>query len=102
MISGLCSAGTTPTLRDRLGAALARRRTRTNFLAASACSAFLFTAKAVGEPNVVTPVAPGRCGIGAMAQSTSVSPFFLASRMPEMYQVPIGSIAVAPVSNMVR
>ncbi|MNR51597.1 hypothetical protein D3C85_1712900 [compost metagenome] len=73
-----------------------------NFLASSEWTAFLFTAKAVGEPNVVTLPSSFFCGIGARPQLTLVLPSFLACRMPATYQVPMGIMAAWPLSNMVR
>src|ERR1044072_5418326 len=69
---------------------------RTNSLAAAACLAFLFTANAVGEPNVVIGPVAATCGSGAMLQSRPAA-LFCSSR--PMYQVPIGSSGDLPVEN---
>ncbi len=73
-----------------------------NFLASSECLAFLFTAKAVGEPKVVVPPPADFCGSWASPQFTAVLPACLAATIPEMYQEPMGIMAVCAVSNMVR
>src|SRR6266545_1230513 len=73
----------------------------TNFVAALAFLAFLLTANAVGEPNVVALPFLESCGIGAMPQSTFTLPALMSASSAAAYHVPIGSMAVFSVPNIV-